>query len=115
MYKISEFSELTGLSKETLRYYEKEQLLEPAYVDPTNHYRFYDDGSFFLASLLQTLRKFECTIQEMKDVMNNESFKDLETLLEQKKMRLQIEVQQKQEKIREIEAFILTGQEESDT
>jgi len=114
MYKISEFSELTGLSKETLRYYEQEQLLEPAYVDPTNHYRYYDDGSFFLASLLQTLRNFECTIQEMKDVMNNESFKDLEVLLTQKKERLQMEVLQKQQKIQEIEAFILSGQEESD-
>jgi DNA-binding transcriptional MerR regulator len=114
MYKISEFSELTGLSKETLRYYEQEQLLEPAYVDPTNHYRYYDDGSFFLAALLQKLRKFECTIQEMKDVMNNESFRDLETLLEQKKMRLQIEVKQKQQKILEIEEFIQTGQEDSD-
>ncbi len=89
MYKISEFSEMTGLSKETLRYYEQEQLLEPAYVDPTNHYRCYDDGSFFLASLLQTLRNFECTIKKMKDVMNNESFKDLEVLLKQKKERLQ--------------------------
>ena len=28
MYKISEFSELTGISKETLRYYAQEQLLE---------------------------------------------------------------------------------------
>jgi DNA-binding transcriptional MerR regulator len=43
MYKISEFSELTGMSKETLRYYEQEQLLEPAFVDPSNNYRYYDD------------------------------------------------------------------------
>ncbi|WP_394190583.1 MerR family transcriptional regulator [Paenisporosarcina quisquiliarum] len=115
MYKISEFSELTGLSKETLRYYEQEKLLEPAYVDPSNHYRYYDDGSFFLAVLLQKLRNFECTIQEMKVVMDNESFKDLEGLLERKKTRLEEEVQQKQQKIREIEAFIRSGQEESDT
>lgn len=45
MYKISEFSEITGLSKETLRYYEQVQLLEPASIDPANHYRYYDDGS----------------------------------------------------------------------
>lgn len=115
VYKISEFSELTGLSKETLRYYEQEKLLEPAYVDPNNHYRYYDDGSFFLAAMLQKLRNFECTIQEMKIVMDNESFKDLESLLEQKKTRLEEEVQQKQQKIREIEVFIRLGQEDSDT
>jgi hypothetical protein len=50
MYKIREFSELTGLSKETLRYYEQQQLLEPATVDPSNNYRYYDDGSYFWPS-----------------------------------------------------------------
>ncbi|WP_281975726.1 MerR family DNA-binding transcriptional regulator [Halobacillus litoralis] len=43
MYKISEFAELTGLSKETLRYYAEVGLLEPAYINPDNHYRYYDD------------------------------------------------------------------------
>ena len=98
MYKISEFSELTGLSKETLRYYEQEKLLEPPYVDLSNHYRYYDDGSFFLAALLQELRNFECTIQEMKVVMGNESFKDLENLLELKKKRLEEVVQKNSKK-----------------
>lgn len=113
MYKISEFSEMTGLSKETLRYYEQEQLLEPASVDPSNNYRYYDDGSYFLAILLQKLRSFGCTIQEMKDVMRNESFANLEELLTQKKDRLHKEMLFKQQKILEIEEFIRTGQEES--
>ena len=112
MYKIREFSELTGLSKETLRYYEQQQLLEPASVDPANNYRYYDDGSYFLAILLQKLRSIGCTIQEMKDVMQDESFANLEVLLYQKKDRLYMEITQKQQTIREIEEFIQTGQEE---
>jgi DNA-binding transcriptional MerR regulator len=47
MYKVSEFVEMTGLSKETLRYYAEVKLLEPAFIDPKNNYRYYDDGSFF--------------------------------------------------------------------
>ena len=95
MYKISEFSELTGLSEETLRYYEQQQLLAPASVDPGNNHRYYDDGSYFLAILLQKLRSFGCTIQEMKDVRRDESFTNLEVLLHQKKERLFIEIAQK--------------------
>ena len=114
MYKISEFSEITGLSKETLRYYEQEQLLEPAIVDSSNNYRYYDDGSFFLAVLLQKLRSFGCTIQEMKDVMRDESFENLEELLLKKKQSLEIEMELKQHKISDIEAFIRTGREEQD-
>lgn len=112
MYKISEFSELSGLSKETLRYYEQQQLLEPAFVDASNNYRYYDDGSYFLATLLQKLRSFGCTIQEMKDVMRDESFTNLEVLLHQKKESLYMEITLKQQMIREIEEFIRTGQED---
>ncbi|QBP42868.1 MerR family transcriptional regulator [Paenisporosarcina antarctica] len=112
MYKIRKFSELTGLSKETLRYYEQEELLEPAFVDPSNNYRYYDDGSYFLAILLQKLRSFGCSIQEMKVVMRDESFKNLEALLLQKKDQLQNDIIQKQQTIFEIEEFILTGKEE---
>ena len=113
MYKISEFSELTGMSKETLRYYAQEQILELAFVDPSNNYRYYDDGSFFLAVLLQKLRSFGCTIQEMKDVMRDESFENLEELLIQKKERLHYEMNQKHQKILDNEAFIRNGREGS--
>ncbi|MFE4353496.1 MerR family DNA-binding transcriptional regulator [Peribacillus butanolivorans] len=40
VYKISEFAEITGLSKETLRYYAEVKLLEPAYINPNNNYRY---------------------------------------------------------------------------
>jgi len=112
MYKISEFSDMTGLSRETLRYYEQVQLLEPATIDSTNNYRYYDEGSYFLAILLQKLRSFGCTIQEMKDVMEDESFQHLEELLVKKRESLHMEIMQKQQKIEEIEEFIRTGQED---
>lgn len=113
MYLISEFSEITGLSKETLRYYEQVKLLEPASVNPDNNYRYYDDGSYFLALLLQKLRSFGCTIQEMKVVMDDESFANLEDLLVQKRERLNEEIQEKQQKVLEIEDFIQSGKEGS--
>ncbi|MFC4559045.1 MerR family DNA-binding transcriptional regulator [Virgibacillus kekensis] len=40
MHKISDFAAMTGLSKETLRYYAEVRLLEPAYIDPRNNYRY---------------------------------------------------------------------------
>ncbi|WP_430786551.1 MerR family DNA-binding transcriptional regulator [Virgibacillus flavescens] len=92
MYKISEFAEMTGLSKETLRYYAEVKLIEPAYTDPANNYRYYDDGSYFLAILLVNLRRFGFTIQEMLSVMEDESFANLEHLLIQKKKNIQIQM-----------------------
>ncbi|MFC0272789.1 MerR family transcriptional regulator [Metabacillus herbersteinensis] len=112
MYKISEFAEMTGLSKETLRYYSEVQLLEPAYIDPNNNYRYYDDGSYFLAILLMKLRRFGFTIQEMISVMKDESFANLEDLLKQKRNKIQMQIEDLRHQAEEIDDFLASGKEE---
>jgi len=112
MYKISDFAEITGLSKETLRYYAEVKLLEPAYIDPKNNYRYYDDGSYFLAMLLGKLRRFGFTIQEMISVMEDESFTNLETLLNNKRKKIQLQIDDLTLQLEEIDDFIASGKEE---
>lgn len=114
MYKISDFAEMTGLSKETLRYYAEVKLLEPAYIDPNNNYRYYDDGSYFLAILLGKLRRFGFTIQEMISVMEDESFENLEELLKEKRARIVTQIEDLQLQIEEIDEFIESGKEEEE-
>lgn len=113
MYKISDFSEITGLSKETLRYYAEVKLLEPAYIDPNNNYRYYDDGSYFLAVLLVKLRGFGFSIQEMTSVMEDESFANLEKLLMQKRNKIQMQIEDLHLAIEEIDDFLLSGKEDN--
>jgi DNA-binding transcriptional MerR regulator len=114
MYKVSEFVELTGLSKETLRYYAEVKLLEPAYIDPKNNYRYYDDGSFFLAILLSKLRRFGFSIQEMISVMEDESFAHLEDLLIQKRNNIQLQIEDLRLQTEEIDEFLASGKEENE-
>jgi DNA-binding transcriptional MerR regulator len=112
MYKIGEFAALTGLSKETLRYYAEVNLLEPAYMDPINKYRYYDDGSYFLALLLGKLRRFGFTIQEMKSVMEDESFAHLEDLLRHKKVNIENKINELQLQVTEIDEFLRLGRDD---
>jgi len=114
MYKISEFAEITGLSKETLRYYAEVKILEPAYIDPTNNYRYYDDGSYFLAILLSKLRGFGCTIQEMIAVMEDESFANLEELLIQKRNNIQMQIKDLRLQVKEVDSFLASGREDKE-
>lgn len=114
MYKISEFGELTGLSKETLRYYGEVKLLEPAYIDPVNKYRYYDDGSYFLAVLLVKLKGFGFTIQEMISVMEDESFANLEKLLQQKRNAITLQINELTTKLEELDEFLESGRENAD-
>lgn len=112
MYKISEFSEMTGLTKETLRYYAEVKLLEPAFIDSKNNYRYYDDGSYFLAILLIKLRRLGFTLQEMISVMEDESFANLEALLLQKRKLIEKQMEELQGQIDKIDAFLESGKEE---
>lgn len=114
MYKRSEFSNITGLSKDTLRYYAEVGLLEPAFIHPENKYRYYDDGSYFLALLLGKLRRFGFSIQEMKTVMDDDSFTSLEKLLAEKKSKMEQEAEDIQERIKELDDFIQSGKEENE-
>ncbi|MBE4908567.1 MerR family transcriptional regulator [Bacillus luteolus] len=114
MHKVSEFSEMTGLSKETLRYYAEVKLLEPAYIDQKNNYRYYDDGSYFLAILLGKLRRFGFSIQEMISVMEDESFENLEVLLLEKREKIQMQIKDLKLQIKEIDDFVESGKEKNE-
>jgi len=105
---------MTGLSKETLRYYAEVKLLEPAYIDPTNKYRYYDDGSYFLAVLLVKLRRLGFTIQEMIAVMEDESFAHLENLLIEKRTKIQMQIEDLHLQVKEIDDFLASGKEENE-
>lgn len=111
MYKISEFADVTGLSKDTLRYYAEVKLLEPAYIDPVNKYRYYDNGSYFLAILLVKLKGFGFTIQEMISVMEDESFANLEKLLQQKRNTILLQIDSLTAKLEELDEFLVSGRE----
>jgi DNA-binding transcriptional MerR regulator len=109
MYKVSEFSKMTGLSKETLRYYAEIKLLEPVYIDPANNYRYYDNGSYLVGRLLVYLRRFNFSIQEMLTVVNDESFENLEQLIRAKKRDLESEIERIQSVIEEMDDFFEIG------
>ncbi|MFC0190101.1 MerR family DNA-binding transcriptional regulator [Fictibacillus aquaticus] len=111
MYKVGEFSKMTGLSKEALRYYSDIKLLEPVYINPDNNYRYYDNGSYIVAMLLVQLRRFDFTIQEMKSVIEDESFANLENILREKKRKIEEEIQELSSKVDDIDEFLRIGNE----
>jgi DNA-binding transcriptional MerR regulator len=105
MYRVSEFSKMTGLSKETLRYYAEIKLLEPVYIDPNNRYRYYDNGSYLVGRLLVHLKRFNFTIQEMLIVVNDESFENLEQIILKKRQGLVDQIQELQDIIEDMDQF----------
>ena len=71
MYKIGDFSKLTGLSVKTLRYYDSINLLNPSYIDKYTSYRYYTDDEYKIYKEIEYLKKLGFTLEEIKNNINN--------------------------------------------
>lgn len=69
MLKIGEFSKLSQLSIKTLRYYEKERLLIPKYIDKNTSYRFYDTEQLITACMIKSYRQLDFSIKDIKRLL----------------------------------------------
>lgn len=58
IFSIGEFSQISGLSLKTLRFYDEKGLLKPAQVDPSTGYRFYDPAAADRARVAWSCRAF---------------------------------------------------------
>ncbi|MGN1301792.1 MAG: GyrI-like domain-containing protein [Clostridia bacterium] len=89
MYKIGEFSELSKTTIKTLRYYEKEGLLIPTFVESQTGYRFYETSQLPELAKIISLRQMGISINDIKNILNGGS---LEQVLEVRKKELEAEI-----------------------
>ncbi len=76
MFKIGEFSKLSMLTVKALRFYEREGLLLPAYVDEWSGYRFYEAGQLETAATIKALRQLDFSVEEIKAHLSGMPLKD---------------------------------------
>lgn len=77
MYKIGDFSKLSKTTIKALRYYEKEGLLKPAFIDPNTSYRFYESSQLTDISKIISLRQAGLSIKDIKNIFNGSSMVDI--------------------------------------
>ena len=70
MYKIGDFSSMSKTTIKTLRYYEKEGLLKPVYVDLNTGYRYYETSQLMEISKIMSLRQIGLSIKDIKNILN---------------------------------------------
>lgn len=68
LLKIGEFSKLSLTTVKALRYYEKEGLLLPAFVDEWNGYRYYQTRQLETAARIKAYRQLDLSIEEIKAI-----------------------------------------------
>ena len=86
MYKIGDFSSMSKTTIKTLRYYEKEGLLKPVYVDLNTGYRYYETSQLVEISRIISLRQIGLSIKDIKNVLSGY---DMEQILNKRKKEIQ--------------------------
>lgn len=70
--KIQELAEKIGLSVHTIRYYEKEGLLDGRHVQrEKNNYRTYSDEAIERLKLIKKFQGIGCSLIELKDILQD--------------------------------------------
>lgn len=67
LYKIGEFSNMTGLSVKTLRYYDDIDLFKPIDVDLFTGYRYYSTDQIYDLELINVLKSVGFSLEEIKN------------------------------------------------
>lgn len=106
-YSIGEFSQVTGLSVKTLRFYHEKGILTPSSVDEATGYRFYDAGKIEKARVIKQLRQMEFSIEDIATVLSGCSDEaDILNYLERQKTFLQQRIQEDRDIVRSLAEIV---------
>ena len=107
-YQAGEFSKLAGINSETLRYYEKNDLLIPVGKTEAG-YRLYSDDSLKQINFIKQAKAFGFSLKEIKELLslrinNNKSRKQAREKAQEKL----IEVRAKIKNLKQLEGTLKT-------
>lgn len=103
LYRIGLFAGINRVTIKTLRHYDEQGLLVPAYVDMESGYRYYTSSQ--IADLHQTLalKNMNFTLEEIREIQNGKSEKDL---LRVKKSQILKEISELTAKLAQVESYL---------
>ena len=97
MIKIGELSNITGVSIQTIRFYESEGLIAPIEVDRWTNYRYYDESSVVRLSEISYLKDLGFSLKEIKNLS--------EETIKQKIAQTQIDIKKLTNNIRKLSSI----------
>ena len=88
---IKEFANLVECNPQTLRYYDREDLLKPVRVDQWSGYRYYEEEQALAFVKIKNLQKAGFAIDEIRELLNRDNraiYEAFEKKIEEAELRL---------------------------
>jgi len=80
LLSIGEFSKICGVSTKTLRYYDEIGLINPDEINPDNGYRYYSIRHLKKMLLINRLKSYHFSLEEIKTILETEEDQSEEKL-----------------------------------
>jgi DNA-binding transcriptional MerR regulator len=103
MLTIGEFSKLSKVSTQTLRYYNSINLLKPAWIDKENDYRYYTFDQLEQILMINKLKEYQFPLIEILSILNKDNNEYLITSIKQKHDELTKQLESQKQLILQME------------
>ncbi|TQQ83904.1 MerR family transcriptional regulator [Peptacetobacter hominis] len=101
-YSISEVSKMLNITIDTIRFYEKKNMIHPT-INPNNRYREYDLGNILEILDIIFYRNLDLSVSDMYSIMNENDEKMILSLLEKKSAETKIRIKYEQQLIKKLD------------
>lgn len=81
LFQIGEIAKMFHLSVGTIRYYEKNGLLQPEYIDDNTGYRYFSSQQFECLNTIRYLRMLDMPIDKIKEFLKNRDINKIQNML----------------------------------
>ena len=106
LYTIGETAALLGVSTQTLRFYDRKDILKPVHIDELTGYRYYSYKQFHIVDRIKYLQGFGLTLEDILPIIRDGTTEMLLPALEQRKAVLLDEIQNSVDQIKDIDWYI---------
>lgn len=105
MLKIGDFSRLSQVPIDTLRYYDTVGLLKPAEVDPLTGYRYYAYHQLGRLNRILALKDFGLSLEQIASMLESDvSAEQLKGMLKLKRAEIELNLKVENERLERVEA-----------
>ncbi|MBP5744264.1 MAG: MerR family transcriptional regulator [Oscillospiraceae bacterium] len=105
-YTIGETAKLLGVSTQTLRYYDREGILRPDYINEETGYRYYSYMQFHKIDRIKYLQGFGLSLEEIGEIIRKGTAEYLLPRLAARTEALLDQINQTVEQIKDIDWYI---------
>ncbi|MDY3052850.1 MAG: MerR family transcriptional regulator [Ndongobacter sp.] len=105
-YTVGETAKLLGVSAQTLRYYDRKNILKPVHTNDQTGYRYYSYTQFHIIDRIKYLQGFGLSLEEIEPIIREGSVKGLLPRLTARKEALLEQINETVEQIKDIDWYI---------